>query len=68
VPALGVRLSLIRFLLDVGQPAEALLELRTCRSEVAGGDEDDRTWWAGLLEEASRAERGGAPDTGRENG
>ena len=28
-------------------------ELRACRSELPGADEDDRTWWAGMLAEAN---------------
>ena len=62
LPTLDIRLRLVRFLLDVGQPAAALEELRACRGEVPAANEDERTWWAGLLEEASRAEPGAAPD------
>lgn len=60
-PTLYIRLCLVRHLLDAGQPAAALAELRTCRGEVPAAGEDDRTWWAGLLEEASGAEPGVVP-------
>jgi hypothetical protein len=62
LPALRIRLSLARFLLDVGDPAAAREELRLCRAEVPEGGEDDRAWWADLLDEAGRAEPGAAPD------
>ena len=55
LPALRFRLLLVRFLLDEGQPAAALEELRACEGDVPGGKEEDRVWRAELLEEASRA-------------
>ncbi len=54
-PALGVRLSLVRFLLDTGDPAAAVAELHACEGDVPGAAEDDRVWWAELREEASHA-------------
>jgi hypothetical protein len=63
--ALRIQLSLARFLLDVGDPVTALEELRGCRGDVPAANEDDRMWWAGLLEEATRAEPGVAPDRPR---
>jgi hypothetical protein len=49
-------------LLDVDKPAAAMEELRACESEVPRGDEEDRAWWAELIEEAGRVEPGAAPD------
>lgn len=62
LPTLGIRLSLVRFLLDVDRSTAALEELRACRGDVPTADEDDRTWWAGLMEEASQTDPGAAPD------
>ena len=36
-----------------GELAAAREELRACRGDVPGAEEDDRTWWAGLLAEAN---------------
>jgi hypothetical protein len=60
--ALRLRLLLVRFLLDVGELAVALEELRAGEGELPGGHEEDRTWWGELLTEASRAEPGAAAD------
>lgn len=65
LPALYLRFCFVRHLLDAGQPAAAREELRACRGEVLGANEDERTWWAELLEEASRAEPSAASDRGR---
>ena len=54
---LRFRLLLVRFLLDVGESAPALEELRAGEVELPVGNEEDRTWWGELLKEASRAER-----------
>lgn len=62
-PTLFLRLCLTRHLLDSGNPAEASKELRKCRSEVPAAEEDDRTFWAGLVEEVNRATPGTASDT-----
>lgn len=62
---LRLRLLLVRFLLDVGESAAATEELRAGRGELPGGNEEDRTWWAELLKEASRVEPGATADRGR---
>ncbi len=54
LPTLGIRLLLIRRLLDVGEPTTAIKELRACKQELINANEDDQTWWAGMLEEASQ--------------
>lgn len=63
-PAVRLRLLLVRFLLNEEQWEAAREELRACRSEALGSDEDDRTLWAQLCEEASQAEPRAAPDRG----
>jgi hypothetical protein len=66
LPAFRIRLLHARFLLDVADPAAAEEELRRCRSGVPEGGEDDRAWWAELLDESGRAEPQRAPDRGGE--
>ena len=61
-PTLRLRLLLSRFLLDIGRLEAALEELRACAGEASGGDEDDRTFWTELCEEARQAEPNVAPD------
>jgi hypothetical protein len=65
IPALCVRLRLVRHLLDADQPAAAREELQACREEVPSANEDERAWWAELLGEASRAESGDVADGDR---
>lgn len=55
LPALRIRLLHIRFLLDVGRWAAAREESQACASEAAAANEDERTWWAEMFEEANRA-------------
>jgi hypothetical protein len=61
LPTLSIRQALAYTLMKLGEPAAAVEEFHTCRCEVPDADEDDRTWWAGMMEEASQAEPGNAP-------
>jgi hypothetical protein len=63
-PTLRLRLLIARFLLDIGESATAVAELRACEGELAGGDESDRVTWAEFDAEARRVEPVRAPDGG----
>lgn len=57
LPALSIRLSLARLLLETGNPAAALEELRAGEDEVPSRPESEQVAWAGLLEEAEAGRR-----------
>lgn len=55
IRTLGIRLSLARVLLDIGEPRAAGVELLACESELADGDESERASWAELAVESRLA-------------
>ena len=52
LPTVTIRMSLARLLLDSGDRAGALDQLRAGEGEVPGRSEAEQTQWAGLLAEA----------------
>lgn len=59
---LSIRLSLVRSLLEIGEPGSALKELRACENDLPEADAGGRASWAEMLEEARASASGEGPN------